>query len=381
MDGVPQKRDEYTIGVEEEYQVVDPKSRGLAACAERVLGQARQALGDVEVAPELRDSQIEVMSPVCRTLAEVRAELVRLRGAVTQAAEDEGVRIAAASTHPFSHWREQPLAREERYRKLLESYQRLLRQQLAFGFHVHVGLHDREAALQVMNHLRPWLAPLLALSANSPFWLGEDTGYASYRTQVWGRLPTAGPPAPFSSLAEHDALVRALVETGSVLDTASVYWDVRLQEKLDTVEVRVSDVCSRVDEAVMLTGLSRALVRSCRERAERGEPYPSVRPELLRAAHWRASRHGLDAELVDVEAGRAVPAREVIEKVLAFARPALEEDGDWEEVAALVRETLERGNGASRQRRAYERAGRLEDVVDMLIKETAPGGEVCQDRE
>ena len=378
---MPQKRDEYTIGVEEEYQVVDPKSRGLAACAERVLGQARQALGDEEVAPELRDSQIEVMSPVCRTLAEVRAELVRLRGAVTQAAEDEGVRIAAASTHPFSHWREQPLAREERYRKLLESYQRLVRQQLAFGFHVHVGLHDREAALQVMNHLRPWLAPLLALSANSPFWLGEDTGYASYRTQVWGRLPTAGPPAPFSSLAEHDALVRTLVETGSVLDTASVYWDVRLQEKLDTVEVRVSDVCSRVDEAVMLTGLSRALVRSCRERAERGEPYPSVRPELLRAAHWRASRHGLDAELVDVEAGRAVPAREVIEKVLAFARPALEEDGDWEEVAALVRETLERGNGASRQRRAYERAGRLEDVVDMLIKETAPGGQVCQDRE
>jgi carboxylate-amine ligase len=331
-------------------------------------------LGDEEVAPELRDSQIEVMSPVCRTLAEVRAELVRLRGAVTQAAEDEGVRIAAASTHPFSHWREQPLAREERYRKLLESYQRLLRQQLAFGFHVHVGLHDREAALEVMNHLRPWLAPLLALSANSPFWLGEDTGYASYRTQVWGRLPTAGPPAPFSSLAEHDALVRALVETGSVLDTASVYWDVRLPEKLDTVEVRVSDVCSRVDEAVMLTGLSRALVRSCRERAERGEPYPSVRPELLRAAHWRASRHGLDAELVDVEAGRAVPAREVIEKVLAFACPALEEDGDWEEVAALVRETLERGNGASRQRRAYLRAGRLEDVVDMLIKETAPGG-------
>jgi glutamate---cysteine ligase / carboxylate-amine ligase len=236
-------------------------------------------------------------------------------------------------------------------------------------------------ALRVMNRLRPWLAPLLALSANSPFWLGEDTGYASYRTQVWGRLPTAGPPAPFSSLAEHDALVRALVETGSVLDTASVYWDVRLPEKLDTVEIRVSDACSRVEEAVMLAGLSRALVRSCRERAERGEPYPSVRPELLRAAHWRASRHGLDAELVDVEAGRAVPAREVIEKVLAFARPALEEDGDWEEVAALVRETLEHGNGASRQRRAYERAGRLEDVVDMLIGETAPGRQVCQDRE
>jgi carboxylate-amine ligase len=232
-----------------------------------------------------------------------------------------------------------------------------------------------------MNHLRPWLAPLLALSANSPFWLGEDTGYASYRTQVWGRLPTAGPPAHFSSLAEHDALVRALVETGSVLDTASIYWDVRLPENLDTVEVRVSDACSRVDEAVMLAGLSRALVRSCRERAERGESYPSVRPELLRAAHWHASRHGLDDELVDAEAARAVPAREMIEKVLTFARPALEEEGDWEEIAALVRETLEHGNGASRQRRAYERVGRLEDVVDTLIEETTPGGQVRQDHE
>ena len=378
---MPKNTDEYTIGVEEEYQVIDPKTRGLAARAERVLERVRQALGDEEVAPELRASQIEVMSPVCRSLAEVRAELVRLRGAITQAAEEEGVRIAAASTHPFSHWREQPLAPEERYQKLLESYQRLLRQQLAFGFHVHVGLEDRGTALEVMNRLRPWLAPLLALSANSPFWLGEDTGYASYRTQVWGRLPTAGPPATFSSLAEHDALVRALVETGSVLDTASVYWDVRLPEKLKTVEVRVSDACSRVDEAVMLAGLSRALVRSCRERGERGESYPSVRPELMRAAHWRASRHGLDGELVDPEAARAVPAQEVIEKMLAFARPALEEAGDREEVAALARETLERGNGASRQRRAYERAGRLEDVVDMLVEETAPGGRVRQGRE
>ncbi len=378
-DGVTERTNEYTLGVEEEYQVVDPKSRGLAPRAERVLERARQALGEEEVAPELRASQLEVMTPICRTLAEVRAELLRLRGAVTQAAEEEGVRIVAASTHPFSHWQEQPLSPEERYRKLLESYRRLLQQQLAFGFHVHVGLEDREAALEVMNRLRPWLAPLLALSASSPFWLGEDTGYASYRTQVWGRLPKAGPPASFSSLAEHDALVRALVETGSVLDAASVYWDVRLPEKHDTVEIRVADACSRVDEAVMLAGLSRGLVRSCHERAERGESYPVVRPELLRAAHWHASRHGLDAELIDVEDGRLVPARGLSEKLLAFARPALEENGDWEEVTVLVRETLERGNSASRQRRAYERAGRLEDVVDTLIEETAPGRQGCRD--
>jgi carboxylate-amine ligase len=214
---------------------------------------------------------------------------------------------------------------------------------------------------------------MLALSANSPFWLGADTGYASFRTQVWGRLPTSGPPAPFESLAEYEALVKALVATDTVVEPTKIYWDIRLSERVETVEFRVMDVCSRVDEAVMLAGLARALVRTCHEKADREEPYSEVRPELVRAAHWRASRDGLNAELADVEAEHAVPAREVIEKLLAFVRPALEEAGDWEEVSTLVREALEHGNGANRQREAYERAGRLEDVVDMLVEETAHG--------
>jgi carboxylate-amine ligase len=330
-------------------------------------------LGEEEVVPELRTSQIEALTPICRTLADVRAELSRLRRVIMEAAKEEGTRIAAASTHPFSHWQEQPVTPEERYRRIVEREQQLAEEQVVFGLHVHVGLEDREAALQVMNRARVWLAPLLALSANSPFWLGQDTGYASYRTQVWSRLPTAGPPALFSSLAEHDALIKALVATGGAEEPTQVYWDIRLPEKLETVEIRVADVCARVDEAVMLAGLSRALVRTCHERAERGEPYPKTRPELLRAAHWVASRHGLDAELVDAEGERAVPAREVVEALLAFTRPALEEHGDWEEVASLANETLRQGNGARRQRLAYERAGRLEDVVDMLVEETAQG--------
>ena len=364
--------EEYTLGVEEEYQVVDAESRALDPRGERVLERVRQDLGE-QVVPELRASQIEVMTPVCRTLAEVRAELLRLRSGVIGGAIEEGCRIVAASTHPFSHWQEQPITPDERYRRLVESYQRLTREQLAFGFHVHVGLDDREAAVRVMNHLRVWLAPLLALSANSPFWIGEDTGYASYRTQVWGRLPAAGPPASFASLAEHDALIEALVQTGGVLDAASVYWDVRLPEKLETVEIRVADVPSRVDEAIMLAGLSRALVRVCHERVEREEPYPDARPELLRVAHWGASRYGLDGDLVDLEARRAAPAREMMEKMLAFARPALEEHGDYEEVSSLVGDTLRMGNGASRQRRVHERTGQLEAVVDALVEETAQG--------
>jgi glutamate---cysteine ligase / carboxylate-amine ligase len=372
--GIPTQTEEYTLGVEEEYQIVDPETRELCARGGSVLRRAQRDLDEEEVAPELLAPQIEVMTPVCRTLAEVRAELRRLRRGVAEAAAKEGGRIAAASTHPFSRWQEHRITPKERYKNIGDYYQRLAQEQLSFGFHVHVGLEDREAAVQVMNRTLVWLAPMLALSANSPFWLGADTGYASFRTQVWGSLPTAGPPAPFSSRAEHDALIKALVATGTVAEPTKIYWDVRLSERVETVEIRVMDVCSYVDEAVMLAGLARALVRTCHERAGREEPYPKMRPELLRAAHWLASRHGLDAELADVEAGHAVPARTLVEKLLAFVRLALEEGGEWEEVSALVRDTLERGNGASRQRRAYERAGRLEDVVDALIEETAQGG-------
>jgi carboxylate-amine ligase len=367
------RTEEYTLGVEEEYQVVDPETREVQPeGGQRVVRRAQEAMGE-EVAPEVLASQIETISPVCRTLAEVRTELLRLRREANEAAAKEGYRLVAASTHPFSHYQDQHVTPKSRYRNIAARYQRLTDELLAFGFHIHVGLSDREAAVQVMNRARVWLAPMLALSANSPFWLGEDTGYDSYRTQVWGRLPSAGPPAPFESLEEHDALIKALVATGVVAEPTKIYWDIRLSEHAETIEFRVADVCSKADEAVMLAGLARALVSTCYERAERGEPYPKARPELLRAAHWRASRDGLDGELADVEAGRAVPAREVIEKLFDFVRPALEESGDWEEVSTLVRDTVERGNGATRQRQVYERTGRLEDVVDVLIEETAGG--------
>lgn len=370
---MPVEKEDYTLGVEEEYQVIDPETRALCPGAEDVLRRARRTLGEDRVVPELRASQLEVVTPVCRTLSEVRGELLRLRWGVIRAAEEAGVRIAAASTHPFSHWQDQPITAGERYEKILDRERRMAEEQVVFGFHVHVGLSDREAAVQTMNRARLWLAPLLALSANSPFWMGEDTGYASYRTQIWGWLPTAGPPGPFSSLAEHDALVESLVATGGAMEANQIYWDMRLPQKLETVEIRVCDVCSSIDEAVMLAGLCRALVRTCHKGAEEEKPYPEVRPEILRAAHWVASRYGLGADLVDVEAGHLAPAKEVIEKLLAFTRPALEEHGDWKEVSVLVGDTLKRGNGAVRQCQVYERSGKLGDVVDALIEDTAKG--------
>lgn len=366
-----QNRD-FTIGVEEEYQIINPQTRELQQRAERILPAAEEAVGD-RVTPELYLSQIEIGTAICQTLSELRAELLRLRREVIAAAESKGNRIAAAGTHPFSHWKEQALTPKPRYVGIAQEYQQLAREQLIFGCHVHIGISDREAAIQVMNRARPWLASLLALSASSPFWMGVDTGYNSFRTQIWRRWPMSGTPQLFASRAEYDELVAALVATGSIEDGTKIYWDARPSARFETIEFRITDVCMTVDEAVMVAGLTRALAQTCDAEARRDAEFAHVRPELLRAAKWRAARYGLDADLIDAQGGSALPARELIEKFLDHLRDALEEGGEWKEVSTLVRETVERGTGASRQRAAYARAGSLEDVVDLMVRETASG--------
>jgi carboxylate-amine ligase len=310
-------------------------------------------------------------TPVCFTLGEVRDAIRRSRRALIEAAEGEGLRLAAGGTHPFSHWRDQRPTDKPRYRNLDEDYQQVFREQVVFGCHVHVGIADPEAAIQTMNHVRPWLPALLALSGNSPFWLGLDTGYASYRTQVWDRWPTAGLPEVFADRATYDALVEALEATGSLRDATKLYWDVRPSARQPTLEFRGADVCLDADEAVMIAGLARALAFTGHAAAVRGDPVPEPRPELLRAAKWRAARSGLDGDLVDVVGARALPAAELLEVLLAAVRPGLEAAGDLEEVTALVRATLARGTGATRQRAALRRTGRMEAVVDLVVEETA----------
>ncbi len=364
--------EDFTIGVEEEYQIINPTTRELRSRVQQILPIAQKTLGD-QVQPEIHRSQIEIGTPICRTLSEVRTELVRLRREVIAAAGIDGNQIAAAGTHPFSSWEQQQIVPKERYQGLMRDYQQLTREQVIFGCHVHVGISDRSLAMGVMNRARVWLAPMLALAASSPFWLGKDTGYASYRTEIWSRWPISGPPLIFDSVAEYEALVEVLVKTASVEEATKIYWDVRPSERYPTVEFRVTDVCMTVDEAVMVAGLVRALARTCYEQAKRDEPFPTARHELIRAAHWRAARYGLETELIDVGEGGVVPARELVERFLAFVRPSLEEYGDWEEISSLVRETMQQGNGATRQREAYKRTGRLEDVVDLIVAQTAKG--------
>ena len=364
-------RDQFTLGVEEEYLIVDPATRAPSPAAQRLLDPAKAVLGD-SVHTELQLVQIEASTPVCRTLEEVRDELTRVRRQLGAVAESEGLAIAAIGTHPLAQWRAHGrITPEDTYERIERDYQQLAREQLICGCHVHVGIDDREEAIQVLNRVRSWLSPLVAVTANSPFWMGDDTGYASYRTEVWRRWPTASTPDTFADRAEWDRMVETLVSTGSVDAPGRLYFDVRPSARYETLEFRVTDVCMTVDEAVMVTGLISGLVRTCHAEVLAGRPLPRPRAELLRAATWRAARHGLDADLIHVLERRALPARDMVAALLGWVRPALESAGEWDETCCLVADVIERGTGAARQRRAFERAGKLEDVVDLALAETA----------
>jgi carboxylate-amine ligase len=298
---------------------------------------------------------------------------MRLRRAIIAATERDGSALGAAATHPFSHWEDQTLTPRARYIGISQDYQQLAREQLVNGCHVHIGISDPEMAIQVMNRTRPHLAALLALSANSPYWLGTDTGYASYRAQIFGRWTFAGTPHVFNSRKEYTELVDALVKTESVEDATKIYWDVRPSGRFETLEFRVADVCLTINEAVMIAGICQALARTTFAEAQRDTDIEHARPELLRAAKWRAARYGLDADLIVVAEQRAAPAREVVGRLLDYLRPVLEESGEWIEVSALVDETFTRGNGATRQRAAYAANESYADVVDFIIAETKQG--------
>ncbi|HEV3363960.1 MAG TPA: glutamate--cysteine ligase [Acidimicrobiia bacterium] len=361
--------DGWTIGVEEEFLVVDAESGGLAPEGPTLLPEARRRLGEEDVHPELHSSQLEINTSVAETLADVRHELTKLRRGLAGILAENRYRLAASGTHPFSAWTEDPDV-HPKYAVVEQEYQHIAREQIMCGVHVHVGIDDPERAISVVNGVGPQLSPIVALAANSPFWEGLDTGYASYRTELWRRWPMAGTPAPFADRAEYEQLVDTLFRTGSIDDHARIYWDVRPSAKFPTVEFRVADVGLTVDDTVMVAGLVRALAATAAT-----APVGPVRPELLRAATWRAARYGITGTLIDVEAGEDVPARELIGRFLDRLRPALVDLGDWDEVSELVDRVFADGTGADRQRRVLAETGELSAVLDFIVKETCP--EAC----
>lgn len=358
----------FTVGVEEEFHLVDAESGELRPAGSAVLAAAPAVEGEVE--PELQRSQVETGTPPLHALADVRTELVRLRRELGRAAADSGCRLAATGTHPSAYRPAEVFTETERYSAIADAFGPVARQQTVCGCHVHVAVPDEELRIPILNRVRPWLPVLLAVSVNSPFWRGEDTGYESYRSQVWARWPTAGTPWVFESRAEYDALGAALVGSGVVLDAGMFYFDVRPSARYDTLEFRVADVSLDVDGAVLLAGLVRALVVTCAEEARREEPYDRVRPELLRVAQWRAGRSGLAGELVDLRTGHPVPAWELVDDFVELLRPALAAHGDEAAVGELLSALRDRGTGAQRQRAAYRRRRSLADVVRLILTAT-----------
>ncbi|GAC1407343.1 MAG: hypothetical protein NVS4B6_20220 [Mycobacterium sp.] len=356
-----------TMGVEEEFHLVDLKTRRLTARGPELLNE----LSDSYVA-ELQRCVVEMNSGVVDTLDGLRADLQGQRRILVDAAAKLGIGVVAAGTVPLSVPAEMQVTPTARYRRMLADYQLLAREQLICGTQVHVGIDDRDESVAVANRVAPHVPTLLALSASSPFWAdGSDTGYSSGRTLVWQRWPTTGLAAPVSSAAEYDRLVADLVSSGAIADPGMVYFDVRPAISAPTLELRVCDSCPSVDTILLIAGLFRALVDREVNGLRAGEPALAVSAPLGRAALWRAARSGLEGELVDLRGPRGRPAVEVVTELVSLLRPQLEAAGDWRVISELTDRVLIAGTSAARQRRALRRRGRLTDVVDQLLDETA----------
>ena len=361
---------ELTLGVEEELHVVDLKTRELVPRAPEVLDRLD---GDTFSA-ELHRSVVETNTPVAATLDDLRAGIVGLRRTAVGVAESLGLGLVAAGTVPLVDLDSLPVTPTSRYRRMLDEYQMLAREQLICGAQVHVGIPDRDEAVSIAQRVAPALPVLLGLSASSPYWMGEDSGYASVRSLVWLRWPTAGDSGVVNSAADHDALVADLIASGTITDPKMVYFDVRPSAHVPTVELRVTDSSPDADTVVLLAGLFRGLVLRARQDYRAGKPIVPTRPPLHRAAMWRAARSGLEGDLLDLPRSPVpVPAAVAVERLIAELRPQLEELGDWEQVFDLSVQALSRGSSAARQRRAMARRGRISDVVDLLIADTRGG--------
>src|ERR1700727_3137557 len=347
-----------TLGAEEEFHLVDLKTRRLTARAPEL----RAELTENYVA-ELQRCVVETNTQVVDSLDGLREELIHHRKVLVEAATALGIGVVAAGAVPLAVPAEMQVTQTPRYRQMLANYQLLAREQLICGTQVHVGVADRDEAVNVAYHLAPYLPTLLALSASSPFASdGSDTGYASMRTLVWQRWPTTGPAAPVHSAQEYDQLVNDLVGSGVISDVGMVYFDVRPASCAPTVELRVCDSCPSVDTVVLIPGLFRALV--AREAPRVGTHATMLSPTLGRAALWRAARSGLEGDLVDVTGPVSRPAAEVVGALVDSLRPQLEQTGDWDMVSELSRQVLAMGTSSARQRRGLRRRGRLADVVD-----------------
>lgn len=370
----PSSTPQFTVGVEEEFHVVDPGTRRLSPRAAGILERLDTSGRRSPFSGEVQASMAETRAGPSQTLGELRVDLVRRRRALADAAREAGVAVAAAGTLPLFDRRELRLSDEPQYARIAERHQEVVRGQFVCGCHVHVGVGDRTNAVRLLAHLAPWTHVLLALSASSPFYDGRDTGYASYRTISWSRWPTSGPAPRLASLDDYERLVDDLIASGTITDGGQIYWYVRPSRRFATLEFRVADAATTLDEALLQAGLARALVTTAWRENVRGVEPPEVRRDLLHAAAWHAARYGIEERLLDPVRARRLDARQAVDHLLDHVGDALEHHGDGAEVRRLADRAFTRGSSASRQRGVVAREGSLAAVVDAVVEETVTQG-------
>jgi carboxylate-amine ligase len=361
----------FTLGVEEEYMLLDPVSFDLVQHVDTVLTAMQEGEFVERVGPELMQSVLEISTPVCRTASDVDAELRRLRSYVTETARSQDLRVGSAGTHPFSLFERQRITARDRYRNLVDQLQYIARRELIFGLHIHVAVDDPEKAIQVTSALLLHLAEFLALSANSPFWRGEATGLASSRQMVFAAFPRSGPPPRFRDYADYAEVVGQLEKTGCIADYTHIWWDIRLHPRFGTIEVRVMDAVTRVEDTTALAAYVQGLVKLYSDAYEAGRDLPSHHRILTTENKWLAARYGLEAPVMDLVTGRRnrVPVAQLVRRSLREIEPHARELGSERELEG-IRDILARGNGADRQLRVFNANRDIAEVVSEIADAT-----------
>jgi carboxylate-amine ligase len=375
-----------TLGIEEEYQIIDPETRNLRTYISELLTQDQTRSKKLDLKPELMQSQVEVGSHICRNIQEARREIVRLRRDILELADENGVLIAAASTHPFARWEDQVISEGTRYRELLDDMQGVARQLLIFGMHVHVGFGEdpdsRELLIAIMNQSRYFIPHLLALSTSSPFWRGQNTGLKSYRSVVFESLPRTGIPHSFISWSDYKSYETMLEKVGAFgkLDKrAKIWWDLRPHPIYSTLEFRISDICTSVDDCICIAALFQAICAKLLKLRQQNMAWRQYRHVHITENKWRAVRYGIDGELIDFGIQQSVPFRTLANELIELVDDVVDELGSREEVDH-VHTILNNGTSADKQLRVYAEHGgdenqdeALRAVVDFLVAETKRG--------
>ena len=365
-------RPTFTLGIEEEFQTVDPVTRDLRSHIQsQIIAQGKMRLQE-RVKPEMHGSVVEVGTGICHTIAEARGEVCELRRNMVRLAEENNLRLAAAGTHPFADWKAQEIFPDDRYRVIVEDMQQVARANLIFGLHVHIGIEDRETTIQLMNAARYFLPHILALSVNSPFWKGYNTGLKSYRCKVFDKFPRTNIPDYFQSYGEYENFVNLLIKTHCIDNAKKIWWDLRPHPFFGTLEFRICDIPMRADETIALAALMQAVVVKLYNLYSVNMGFRLYRRALLMENKWRASRYGTEGKLIDFGRQEELPARELIGELLEFVDDVVDGLGSRKEVE-YVRQILEMGTGAERQLRVFEKTGDIKAVVDYIIEETKFG--------